>query len=87
MSKNKVRVRKSPKGVERLHVMHLKDGTVDDRAECLCVLLPLGVGGAGVWWGSWGQRTLSSRELPSKGGHTVFHVSLRCDKVIMLVPG
>lgn len=87
MSKNKVRVRKGPKRVERLHVMYLKDGTVDDRAERLCILLPLGVGSAGVRWSSWGQGTLSPRELPSKGGHTVFHISFRCDEVVMLVPG
>lgn len=67
--------------------MYLKDGTVDDRAERLCILLPLGVGSAGVRWSSLRQGTLSPRVLSSKGGDTVFHVSLRCNKVIMLVPG
>lgn len=67
--------------------MYLKDSAVDDRAECLCVLLPLGVGGAGVGWSSLGQGAMPPGELPSKGGHTAFHVSLSRGEVIMLVPG
>lgn len=67
--------------------MYLKDGAVDDRAERLCILFPLGVGGAGVGWSSLGQGAMPPCELPSKGGYTVFHVSLSCGEVIMLVPG
>lgn len=66
--------------------MYLKDGAVDDGAHRLCVLSPLGVGGAGVGRGSLRKSTAGPGKLPGKGGHAVLHVSLWGGEVIVLVP-
>lgn len=87
ITKNATRVRQVVGTVSESPCDYLKDGTVDDGAERLCVLLPLGVGGAGVRWSCLGQRTLTPWELLSKGRHAALHVSFRCDEVVMLVPG
>lgn len=59
---------------------------MDDGARRLCVLPPLGVGGAGVGRSSLRQSTVGPGELPGKGGHAVLHVSLWGGEVIVLVP-